>query len=78
MLRGYMADLRDAHHAIRRELSEIYHLWNEVRGQWRDETAIRFEKEHWQPGVQIIDDYLRGLGKMIDVLERAEHEIGSL
>lgn len=70
-----MIDLIDAHRTIRREFIELANHWNGARGQWRDETAIQFEKEYWQPSERVIDDYLRGLNQLIGVLERAEREV---
>lgn len=73
-----MNDLRNVHRNIRNDFAELADLWNEVRGQWRDETAIQFEKEHWQPGERVIDDYLRALHNLVDILERAELEAGDI
>ena len=71
-----MSDLNDAYRTMNRDLAELEHLWNGIRGQWRDETAIQFEKEHWRPAEQAVIAYLRALNELIDVLERAESEAG--
>lgn len=42
------------------------------------ETAIQFKKEHWQPCERAIDDYLRALQNLLDILERAEREAGDM
>lgn len=70
-----MISLRKAHSTVRSDSAELTDLWNEVRRQWRDETTIQFQKEHWRPGEQIIDDYLRALDRLTDILERAEQDI---
>ena len=73
-----MSDLNDAHRTMSRDLAELEHLWNGIRGQWRDEAAVQFEKEHWRPAEQAVSDYLRALNQFIDVLDRAESEARGL
>ena len=70
-----MSQLIEAHQALQKEFLELSSHWNMVRGQWRDNVALQFEKEHWQPSVQVIDNYLRTLDDLTDVLDRAENSL---
>lgn len=72
-----MRDLEDAHRGIHRDFADLAHVWKDIRRQWRDQNAIQFEKDYWQPAEQAVDEYLRALSNLTDVLERAERALGN-
>lgn len=65
-------DLSSNQHALQQALTDLTDLWGQVRGSWRDDVALRFEREHWRPNEQGFREYLRALEDIREVLEQAE------
>lgn len=66
-----MSRLSEAHGSIDDRWSQLRETWGEVRAEWRDAVALRFEREWWQQLEEVAPRWLDALAEVDEVLERA-------
>jgi hypothetical protein len=47
-------------------------VWSEVQRDWKDEVAVRFAHEYWEPLLEAINHYLKTLQELETNLDEAE------
>ena len=59
---------------LKHALKTLREHWEATREQWRDGVALDFEKNHLIPLDQQVNNSLRGMEKISEVLQKVHHD----
>lgn len=69
-----MSKLSDIHADAQAEWLRLRTCWQEVRRQWPDGVADKFERHRWQVWERQVPEFLNALEKLEEVASRALRE----
>ncbi len=70
-----LGPLTDAENRFRRDFVEFAKLWADVKDDWRDERARRFEKEHLSSLGPSLNRFTAALNEFNDVVRKADKQL---
>ena len=66
-----MGNLDNSRERVRGSWSELQRCWADVREQWRDPVAERFEREWWRQIEEVVPRVLDAMTELDDLISRA-------
>ncbi len=70
-----VCDLTTGAKRLQKATKLLKEKWLETRGYWNDSTAQAFEEQFLQPLGERVNLTLAAVGRLSEVLQKAEHEL---
>lgn len=59
---------------LQRSVKNAQRSWEQANEVWKDSVKDRFEEVHWKPFLAQIDDVLKAMRELNEVLAKAERD----